>query len=364
MRTHQGGLGTADWNRESGRKSAFDSPPYPVRILVVQLSASHGVQRILLVKTSSMGDVIHNLPVVSDLAVQFPRAQIDWVVEEAFTALPRLHGMVREIHAVAFRRWRRAPLSRATWREIGAFRHRIAAQAYDAIIDTQGLIKSALLVACARGRKYGLDWASSREPIGWFYHRTFAIPRDRHAVERNRALAAQALGYTLSGPASYAIQVPVSAQDELNKRAGRVLEQAGQKGYAALLHSTSSREKEWPEDFWAALGQSLHRRGILSLLPFGDPRERARSERLANRIPGALVPPALPLDTFAAMLADAAIVVGVDTGLSHLAAALGRPTVGIYCATDPRFTGLYGGPRAVNLGGPAGAPSVDEVIAA
>jgi heptosyltransferase-1 len=330
----------------------------------VEPSASRGAQRILLVKTSSMGDVIHNLPVASDLAVQFPRAQIDWVVEEAFAALPRLHGMVGQIHPVALRRWRRAMFSAATWGEIRAFRRRIAVQPYDAIIDTQGLIKSALLVACARGRKYGLDWASSREPIGWFYHHTFAIPRDRHAVERNRALAAKALGYTLSGPASYAIRLPGSAREELHKRAGRVLQEAGRKGYAVLLHATSAREKEWPEDSWVALGQRLHRNGLLSLLPYGSSREQARSERLANRIPGALVPPPLPLDAFAALLADAVIVVGVDTGLSHLAAALGRPTLGIYCATDPHLTGLYGGPRAVNLGGPAARPSADEVISA
>ena len=311
-----------------------------------------------------MGDVVHNLPVASDLAVQFPHAQIDWVVEEAFAALPRLHGMVREVHPVALRRWRRAPFSAATWREIRAFRRRVTAQTYDAIIDTQALLKSALLVACARGRKYGLDWASSREPIGWFYHRTFTIPRDRHAVERNRALAAQALGYTLSGPANYAVQLPASARQELDRRAGRILQEPGRKGYAVLLHATSAREKEWPEGSWVALGQRLHRIGLLSLLPYGDAREQARSERLANRIPGALVPPALSLDAFAALLAGAATVIGVDTGLSHLAAALGRPTLGIYCATDPRLTGLYGGPRAVNLGGPGAPPSVDEVVSA
>ncbi len=311
-----------------------------------------------------MGDVIHNLPVASDLSVQFPQAQIDWVVEEAFAVLPRLHAMVKQIYSVGVRRWRATPFSADTWREAGQFRRQVAAQPYDAIIDTQGLIKSALLVACARGRKYGLDWASSREPINWFYHRTFSIPWDRHAVERNRALAAQALGYELGSPANYAIGVPASARQDLVSKASGLLEQIGQSGYAVLLHATSAAKKLWMEQSWAALGRLLHSRGILSLLPYGSREEQARSERLANRIPGALVPPALPLDAFAALLAGAAVVIGVDTGLSHLAAALGRPTVGIYCATDPRATGLYGGAHAVNLGGPGDPPSVDEVFAA
>lgn len=311
-----------------------------------------------------MGDVVHNLPVVSDLSVRFPQAQIDWVVEEAFAALPRLHAMVREIYPVALRRWRANLFAPETWREIAQFRRRVGSQPYDAIIDTQGLLKSALLVACAKGRKYGLDWPSSREPIGWFYHRTFPIPWDRHAVERNRTLAAKALGYALSGPPNYAIRVPDSARQTLLASAGGVLDQARGRGYAVLLHSTSAREKEWPVDSWSELGAALHARGVLSLLPYGSRRDQSRSERLAERIPGSLVPPALALEALGALLAGAAVVVGVDTGLSHLAAALGRPTVGIYRATDPRATGLYGGARAVNLGGPQKPPSVAEVVAA
>lgn len=311
-----------------------------------------------------MGDVIHNLPVVSDLSVRFPQAQIDWVVEEAFAALPRLHAMVREVHPVALRRWRAKLFSAETWREIGQFRRRVGSQTYDAIIDTQGLLKSALLLACVKGRKYGLDWASSREPIGWFYDRVFSIPWDRHAVERNRTLAAMALGYELSGPPSYAIRIPDSARQTLLARAGAILDQAGGRGYAILLHCTSAREKEWPVHSWNELGAALYARGMLSLLPYGSRQEQSRSERLAENIPGSLVPPALPLDAFAALLTGAAVVVGVDTGLAHLAAALGLPTVGVYCATDPRATGLYGSARAVNLGGPQQPPAAREVVAA
>jgi heptosyltransferase-1 len=322
------------------------------------------LRRILLVKTSSMGDVVHNFPVVSDLSVRFPTAEIDWVVEEAFAPLVRLHAMVREAIPVTVRRWRRSLFAPATWREIAALRRKLQARFYDAVIDTQGLLKSALLVACAPGRKYGLDWRSSREPIGWFYHRTFAIPWDRHAVERNRALAALALGYEVSGPANYAIRVPPAAVEALRGCVPAHLAQWLTRPYAVLLHSSAGSQKLWSEDSWAQLGAALHARGLSSLLPFGSSTEQNRSERLADRIAGALVPPRLPLDRLAALLAGAQLVVGVDTGLAHLSAALGRPTVGIYCATDPRATGVYAAAHAANVGDGRSPPSVEQVLAA
>jgi heptosyltransferase I len=322
----------------------------------------NNVQRILLIKTSSMGDVVHNFPVVSDLSVRFPEAEIDWVVEEAFAALPPLHAMVRRVIPVALRRWRGSLGARRTWREIRTCLRTLRDRDYDAIIDTQGLLKSALVTACARGRKYGLDWASSREPIGWFYNRAFSIPWDRHAVERNRALAATALGYDVTGPASYALQVPAEISDRLRRNLPAHVAGSLQGRYAVLLHATSAAEKQWPEERWAQLGKALHAQGLACLLPFGSGDEQLRAERLASAIPGALVPPRLPLDETAALLADAAVVVGVDTGLNHLAAALGRPTVGIYCTTDPRATGLYGGARAVNAGTIGRAPDLADVL--
>jgi heptosyltransferase I len=322
------------------------------------------LERILLVKTSSMGDVVHNFPVLSDLAVHFPGARIDWVVEEAFAPIVRLHPMVNEIIPVSVRRWRRTWLAKSTWREIGRFRRRLRDGAYQATIDTQGLFKSALLAWCAPGRRYGMDWASSREPIGWFYDEAIAVPWDRHAVERNRLLASKALGYPLSGPASYALQIPSAARESLVRRVAPHFQDALKRKHAVLLHATSAFAKEWPEARWGELGSALAKRGILSLLPFGTPAEEERSERLANRIPGALVPPRLPLDALAALLGGANLVCGVDTGLSHLAAALGIPTIGIYCATDPGATGLYGVPHALNLGRAGSPPTAEQVVIA
>lgn len=320
------------------------------------------VQRILLIKTSSMGDVVHNFPLVSDLAVRFPQAEIDWVIEDAFAALPPLHAMVKRVIPVALRRWRTSLGSRKTWREIRTFLRALRAREYDAIIDTQGLIKSALVTACGRGRKYGLNWASSREPIGWFYNRAFSIPWDRHAVERNRALAAAAFGYQVTGPANYALHIPAQIDERLRRHLPAHFVAGLKRPYAMLLHATSAPEKEWPEERWGQLGKALHAQGLASLLPFGNPDEHARAERLANAIPGALVPPPLPLDETGALLANAAVVVGVDTGLTHLGAALGRPTVGIYCVTDPRATGLYGGARSMNAGTIGRSPDLADVL--
>jgi len=327
-------------------------------------SPNNAIRRLLLVKTSSLGDVVHNLPAVSDLSVRFPRAEIDWLVEEAFAPIPRLHAMVHRVIPVNLRRWRGNILSRETWREIRALRGALASAPYDAVIDTQGLLKSALLARLARGPRIGPDWKSSREPLAIFYDRVVAAPWALHAVERNRVLAAGALGYEVSGPANYAIQVPPASMQRLRTALSGALRTALDRPFALLLHATSDPAKQWPGERWATLGAALHARGLQSWLPFGSEAERLRSEWLADRIPGALVPPRFALDLAAALLCAASVVVGVDTGLAHLAAALGRPTVGIFCATDPAATGLYGAARAVNLGNLHRRPAVAEVAAA
>lgn len=309
--------------------------------------------QILLVKTSSMGDVVHNLPVASDIRSLSPAAQITWVVEEPFVAIPRLHAAVGQVIPVAIRRWRRTLWTRETRAEIRDFLHRLRERSYDAVIDTQGLLKSALLTRAARGRRYGLDRASAREPLAAFYHRTFSVPRTLHAVERNRLLAAQALGYALPARVDYGIHAAPADFAWLPSVR-----------YVVLLHATSAERKLWQEANWIEIGRHFVKQGIPGVLPWGSAAERERSVRLAARISGAVVPPALRLEEAAALLAGAHAVAGVDTGLTHLAAALGAPTVGIYCATDPEATGIHACPRAVNLGGPGGPPVVGDVLAA
>ncbi|MCX7150104.1 MAG: lipopolysaccharide heptosyltransferase I [Rhodocyclales bacterium] len=307
--------------------------------------------RILLIKTSSLGDVVHNLPVVTDLRRRYPEAKIDWIVEEGFADIPRLHAGLRRVIPVALRRWRRSLLSPATWREIASFRARLNEESYDLAIDTQGLLKSALIARVARGKRCGYAAASAREPLAArFYDATFDVPKDLHAVQRNRRLAALAAGYTVSVEPDYGIAAP--SAPTLGKR------------IAVLLTATSRDDKLWAEDRWIELGCRLREKGLTCTLPAGNASERERAVRIAQSIPGAIALPPLSLTDLADQIAAARIVIGVDTGLVHLAAALGRPTLALFCASDPTLTGVFARTPALNLG-TRGCPSgVDEVLAA
>lgn len=301
--------------------------------------------RILFVKTSSLGDVVHNCPAVSDAARNSAGAQIDWVVEEAFAPVARMHRSVRRVIPVALRRWRAALWSAAVWREIAAFRRDIAAERYDAVIDTQGLLKSALVTRLAVGRKHGMDRASAREPIAaLFYDVAHEVPRRLHAVERNRRLTAAALGYAVEAACDYGLKGDA----------------AGTSGaYAVFLTMTSRADKLWRESRWIELGRAL---ALPVVLPWGSEEERSRAERIAQGIGRAVVPSRKPIDELAEVLLNAKAVVGLDSGLTHLAAALGAPTVGVYCGSDPALTGLYGGANARNVGTPGKPPEVLEVL--
>jgi heptosyltransferase I len=317
------------------------------------------MRRILLVKTSSLGDVVHNLPVATDLRAHFPEAQIDWAVEASLAELPALHPAVSQVIGVEPRRWRRSLYSPGTWREIASLRTLLRQHAYDVVIDTQGLLKSALIARLAPGQRYGLDWASAREPLRMFYHRTFSVSWQLHAVERNRQLAAQALGYSCSTPAQYGAHAAQRAS-----AAPEWMPAQASESYAVLLHGTSARTKLWPEHQWIKLGDHLHHKGLTPVLLWGNQAEHERSERIAKMLKHAVIAPRLSLAAIASLLAGAQAVFGVDTGLTHLAGALGTLTIGIYCATDPAATGLYGSARAVNVGAPGQPPPLAAVIAA
>lgn len=308
--------------------------------------------KILLVKTSSMGDVIHCLPVVGDIRANFPDARIDWVVEENFAGIPALHPGVSQVIPVAVRRWRKNPFSRAVHAEVGSFVTSLRSQIYDVVLDLQGLLKSALITRLAHGTRCGFDRQSAREPISArFYDEAVRIEKGRQAVERNRLLAGHVFGYTPDSPVDYGIVAPSIKLPWLPANP-----------HAVLLHATSRDDKLWPEADWVAVGAHLAGRGISSVLPWGSAPELARSQRLAHQIPGAIVPPALTLGEAAAALGTSVAAIGVDTGLIHLAGALGVPSVAVYCASDPGLTGLYTCGKAINLGSAGAPPDSSAVI--
>jgi heptosyltransferase-1 len=325
-------------------------------------SARLPLRRILLVKTSSLGDVVHNLPVIDDLHRALPGVQVDWLVEQAFAEVPALHPGVHGVIPCALRRWRSRPWAaetRSGWRTMRA---RLAAQPYDLVVDTQGLLKSALLARLATGPRAGFDQASVRETLATrFYQQMYRVSRTLHALERNRQLVAMAAGYALSEPPSYGLRraagaaAPGTVTDDWNPRLP----------FVVFLHATARAEKLWPESAWIALGREVHDRlGLRAVLPWGSDAERDRAERLAQSIPGARVPPRTGLSDLARGMAQARVVVGVDTGLLHLASAVGVRCIGIYVATDPARNGLYPASVGLNLGGVSIVPGPGEVLGA
>jgi len=311
-----------------------------------------------------MGDVIHAMPMISDIARAFPHARIDWLVEEAFAEIPRLHPSITRVLPVALRRWRRNILRRSAWRELLYARREMRRTRYHTVIDCQGLLKSAVLASWARGPVTGYATDSAREPLAaLLYQRRVSVDRSRHAIDRMRALGAAALGYTVaSGPA---------ASDEFNLRARVAALHADppfdEDGAVLLLTNASRPGKLWPDEHWVALEDALARDGRLCLLAWGSAAERADCERRAARMHSARVLPRSSIGQIAALAARASLVVGLDTGLSHLAAAVGAPTVGIFCDYDTARVGLRGGGhkhRVASLGGVDQVPSVAEVLAA
>jgi len=303
--------------------------------------------RLLLVKTSSMGDVIHALVAVSDAARAIPDLRVAWVVEEAFAEIPAWHPAVERVIPVALRRWRRTPWRPTVWRQWRAFRGMLRASRYDCVLDAQGLLKSALVTLQAPGFRVGLDRDSAREPLAALaYRRRFRVARDRHAIDRLRALFAAALDYALpTGPPDYGLgpaRFPVPA--------------ALPGPYLVFLHGTTWASKHYPEADWIALGQQAAAAGYTVCLPWGNEAERARAARIAAVVSRARVLERLPLTAVAGVLAASRGVVGVDTGLAQLAAALGVPAVTLFGATRPGLTGPRGARQANLAAGFACAP--------
>jgi heptosyltransferase-1 len=314
---------------------------------------------ILLVRVSSMGDVLHNLPIVADIKRHFPDANIDWVVEEGYVSLLRLNPMVRNILPWGLRRWRKSLGKKETRAEIAAYFRKLREVEYDYVFDTQGLLKTGVIMGAARARnKIGL--ANGTEDSGYeglsriFHSKSIAVEPRTHAVQRGRLVVGAALGYKVDYPADFGLpEVPASEPRPA---------WMGEAPYAVFFHGTARDAKKWAPANWIELGKALAPMPVL--LPWGSDKEKAEAEVLAAGIPNARVLPKLAMADAVMLARRAALAVGVDTGLTHIAAAFSRPVVEIY-ADSPRWkTEGNWSPRIINLGDKGSPPGVAEVLAA
>ena len=288
--------------------------------------------RVLIIKTSSMGDIIHTLPALTDAKQARGSITFDWVVEENFAEIPRWHPAVDDVIGVAIRRWRKNPIKNWNSNEWKQCRTHLRKRHYDLIIDAQGLVKTSWISRIAKGPTAGYDKKSVRESIAsWFYRYKFAVPKDMHAVERIRHLFAQALDYT---------KPDTKADYGIDRR--RFCSATPESPNIVFLHSTTRDDKHYPEIYWRQLAQKLTADGYRVRLPWGADHERDRAYRIAEGIAGVEVLPRLSLHAVAGVLAQACAVVAVDTGLGHLTAALNIPAVSLYGPTSPALVGAYG----------------------
>jgi heptosyltransferase-1 len=314
--------------------------------------------KILLVRVSSMGDVLHNMPVVNDLLRHAPEAQIDWVVEEAYAHLVALHPGVRKIIPFALRRWRKSLFSRATRHEMAQFYAELRAERYDIVLDTQGLLKTGIIMGLARltpgGKKVGL--ANGTEGSGYeaasrvFHTASLPVDSHTHAVLRGRLVAAHACGYQVSTPASFGLRVPLAEPAWLPDGP-----------FATFFHGTAGASKKWPRANWLAIAQTLAVNNIPILLPWGSAEEKIEAQDMAADMPNACVLPKLSMQEAITLAQRATLAIGVDTGLTHIAAAYETPTIEIYCDSPRWKTEGNWSANIINLGDRGQPASVAEV---
>ncbi|QWD91020.1 lipopolysaccharide heptosyltransferase I [Polynucleobacter sp. MWH-Braz-FAM2G] len=333
--------------------------------------------KILLVKLSSLGDVLHNLPIVWDLRARLPNAQIDWVVEEGYVNLltPLLSNKdfkgIDHIIPFGLRRWKKSLFKLSSWKEFFSFKHQLQETSYDIIIETQGLLKSALVCALAKKSSHAVIAGlanktefSGYEPIArYFYNQSVLVPNQCHAVDRSRWVLCSALDWSLIDHASTPQFYSEGFIDALNGGSG-IVSREWRRPYILCFHSTAREAKRWPNESWIALGKELASKGYQIVLPWGNNLERSVSTLIADHIPNAIVPEAFTVEDAFSIIKNAALTIGVDTGLTHLAAVINQPTIEIYCDSPLWKTEGYWSDKIRNLGDMQKPPTVAQVLQA
>lgn len=312
-------------------------------------------RKILLVRTSSMGDIIHTFPAAVDVKKSLPQAELHWLVEESFSDVCSLCSSIDALQITAFHRWRRSLFSERTWKEVRELKRRLRAERYDAVIDMQGIVRSAWAASWTGVPVFGYSRDTVRESLSTlFYQKTFHMPESLGAVRRYRRMMSASLGYAIDEEhPKFGIKPPALPNVSLPK------------DYAALFVNTSlNRPKHWQEDRWEGLVSALAAEGIDSVLFWGNSLEKERTERIASVTPAAHVLPRMSIPEVAAVVSNAKIGIGLDTGLMHLAAALAIPCVAIWVNTDPEKVALVGEADCTTLGNVGADVPLRDVLAA
>lgn len=286
--------------------------------------------KVLIIKMTSMGDVIHTFPALTDAQKHIPDIQFDWVVEKAFQELPKWHVAVNKVIPVALRKWRKNPWQALKSKEISSALTSLRQEKYDLVIDAQGLLKSGILAGLTKGKRFGLDKHSIREPLAtWFYKDKVTVAKGQHAVTRTRELFAKIFNYP----------IPQSFPDFAIEHA---FTKVSEQDYLVFLHGTTWITKHWPETYWYNLIELINNAPYKIYLPWGNEVEHQRAKRLAQAATNAEVLPKLSLTKLGNIIANSKGIVAQDSGLAHLAAALAIPTISLYGPTDPALTGTVG----------------------
>ena len=318
------------------------------------------MKKLLLIKTSSMGDLIHTFPALTDLSRNCQgEYEITWVVEESFVDIAKMHPMTKEVIVFGSRRWKKNIFKRETWQEFNTFKKQLRSEKWDLIVDCQGLFKSAMItkLAAQKGKipTYSYSKASIRDPFAArFYDHGYSVEKGLTAIERNRQLFGKIFNYTPAPLADFGIQ-----------HWNEISELTPEHPFAALIHGTSAENKEWPEEKWVEIGHWLSEKGLISILFWGNAREHERAIRMAEQIPNAIVMPRVSIQEAGLILSKASLIIAVDTGFAHLANTQDRPVIGLFLGSHANYAGVIPteqNPHAVNLGGKGENPEVSEVI--
>lgn len=310
--------------------------------------------KVLLVRTSSMGDLIHTLPAIEDLSRHRPDIQLHWLCEEAFSDIARLHPFVRKIHLFSWRQWRKKLFSTETRQHLSTLKKALMAEKFDLVLDSQGLLKSAIPAKLmTKAPMVGLHRKSAKEPLAsFFYQKTIQLKKNHNMIWQNRQLFAETFAYTVNHTeVQFGAKVPENIVFPIEN-----------KPYHVCIHAASRPEKLWPEALWIELMQRIHAQtGHHIYLTWGSEEEYHRSLRLAENTAFVHICPRMSLIQAASLLQNAESVVGVDTGLFHLGNVFSHPSVGIYTDSPPEYTAMQFSPYEKNIGGIGVIPPLEDV---